>query len=37
MDAAAGEDNRGGKAPVTIVVLDLLNSSFSDFAFIRYW
>jgi VWFA-related protein len=36
MDAAAGEDNRGGKAPVTIVVLDLLNSSFSDFAFIRY-
>lgn len=36
MDVAAGEDNRGGKAPVTIVVLDLLNSSFSDFAFIRY-
>jgi VWFA-related protein len=36
MDAAAGDDNRAGKAPVTILVLDLLNSDFADFAFIRY-
>jgi VWFA-related protein len=31
-----GDDNPDGKAPVTIFVLDLLNSSFEDFAFIRY-
>ena len=35
MDANAGEDNPEGKAPVTIFVLDLLNSSFDNFAFIR--
>jgi hypothetical protein len=35
MDAHAGEDNPDGKAPMTILVLDLLNSSFQDFAFIR--
>jgi VWFA-related protein len=32
----AGEDNPDEKAPLTIFVLDLLNSSFEDFAFIRY-
>ena len=32
----AGDDNPDGNAPVTIFVLDLLNSSFEDFAFIRY-
>jgi hypothetical protein len=32
----AGDDNPDGKAPLTIFVLDLLNSSFEDFAFIRY-
>jgi VWFA-related protein len=36
VDAIAGDDNPDGKAPVTIFVLDLLNSSFEDFAFIRY-
>jgi VWFA-related protein len=36
IDATAGDDNPDGKAPVTIFVLDLLNSSFEDFAFIRY-
>src|ERR1022692_2589686 len=36
VDANAGDDNPEGKAPVTIFVLDLLNSSFEDFAFIRY-
>jgi VWFA-related protein len=35
MDANAGDDNPDGKAPVTIFVLDLLNSNFEDFAFIR--
>lgn len=35
MGAKAGDDNPDGKAPVTIIVLDLLNSSFEDFAFIR--
>jgi len=35
MDPNAGDDNPDGKAPVTIFVLDLLNSSFEDFAFIR--
>ena len=34
--AASGEDNPEGKAPVTILVLDLLNSRFEDFAYIRY-
>jgi len=34
--ANAGDDNPDGNAPVTIIVLDLLNSSFSDFAYIRY-
>jgi VWFA-related protein len=36
IDATAGDDNPDGKAPVTIFVLDLLNSSFEDFGFIRY-
>ena len=36
MEAAAGDDNPDGEAPVTIFVLDLLNSQFEDFAFIRY-
>ena len=36
MGANAGDDNPDGKAPVTIFVLDLLNSSFQDFAYIRY-
>jgi VWFA-related protein len=35
MEANAGDDDPAGKAPVTIFVLDLLNSSFEDFAFIR--
>lgn len=35
IDADYG-DNPQGKAPTTIMVLDLLNSSFADFAFIRY-
>lgn len=33
---ASDEDNPDGKAPITILVLDLLNSSFEDFAYIRY-
>jgi VWFA-related protein len=36
ISALAGDENPEGKAPVTIFVLDLLNSSFEDFAFIRY-
>jgi VWFA-related protein len=36
ISAIAGDDNPDGKAPLTIFVLDLLNSSFEDFAFIRY-
>jgi VWFA-related protein len=36
VSALAGDDNRDEKAPLTIIVLDLLNSSFEDFAFIRY-
>jgi VWFA-related protein len=32
----SGDSNPDGKAPVTILVLDLLNSSFEDFAYIRY-
>jgi VWFA-related protein len=35
MGANAADDNPDGKAPVTIIVLDLLNSSFADFAYIR--
>jgi VWFA-related protein len=33
---ASGDGNPDGKAPVTILVLDLLNSSFEDFAYLRY-
>jgi VWFA-related protein len=36
MGANPGDANPEGKAPVTIFVLDLLNSSFEDFAYIRY-
>ena len=36
VDANATGDNPAGKAPVTIFVLDLLNSKFEDFAYIRY-
>jgi VWFA-related protein len=36
VEANAGDNNPEGKAPATIFVLDLLNSSFEDFAFIRY-
>lgn len=36
VDVSAADDNLSGKAPVTIFVLDLLNSSFEDFAYIRY-
>jgi len=32
----AGDSEPDGKAPVTIFVLDLLNSRFEDFAYIRY-
>ncbi|MGB7729760.1 MAG: VWA domain-containing protein [Candidatus Acidiferrum sp.] len=32
----AADSNPEGKAPVTILVLDLLNSNFDDFAYIRY-
>jgi VWFA-related protein len=35
-DANATDDRPAGKAPVTIFVLDLLNSKFEDFAYIRY-
>ncbi len=34
--ALADDDNADEKAPLTIFVLDLLNSSFEDFAYIRY-
>jgi VWFA-related protein len=34
--ADAGDDNPDGNAPATIMVLDLLNSPFEDFAYIRY-
>lgn len=34
--ASSGDDNPEAKAPLTILVLDLLNSRFEDFAFIRY-
>jgi VWFA-related protein len=33
---SAGDSNPDGNAPVTILVLDLLNSSFEDFAYIRF-
>jgi VWFA-related protein len=36
LGAAARDDNANGEAPVTIFVLDLLNSQFEDFAFIRH-
>ncbi len=36
VDANAVGDNPAGKAPVTIFVLDLLNSNFEDFAYIRF-
>ena len=36
MGPNGGDENPDGKAPVTIIVLDLLNSNFVDFAFIRY-
>jgi len=36
MGPNAEDNNPDGKAPVTILVLDLLNSSFADFAYIRY-
>ncbi len=36
MSANPGSDNPEGKAPVTILVLDLLDSRFQDFAYIRY-
>lgn len=35
-DTNATDDHTAGKAPVTIFVLDLLNSKFEDFAYIRY-
>ena len=36
VDANATDDDRSGKAPVTIFVLDVLNSSIEDFGYIRY-
>jgi VWFA-related protein len=36
INARSSDENPDGKAPVTILVLDLLNSRFEDFAFIRY-
>ena len=36
VDANLEADNPNGKAPMTVFVLDLLNSSFADFAFIRW-
>jgi VWFA-related protein len=36
VDANATDDDRSGKAPVTIFVLDLLDSSIEDFGYIRY-
>lgn len=36
IERSADDDNPQGKAPVTILVLDQLNSSFADFAYIRY-
>lgn len=36
LDVNATDDNPAGKAPVTVLVLDLVNSRFEDFAYIRY-
>jgi VWFA-related protein len=36
MAQGAGDSDPEGKAPVTILVLDLLNSNLEDFAYIRY-
>jgi VWFA-related protein len=36
VDANTTDDDSAGNAPVTIFVLDLLNSKFEDFAYIRY-
>lgn len=36
LDLRPGAENPDGKAPRTILVLDLLNSRFQDFAYIRY-
>jgi VWFA-related protein len=36
MSAGADDDNPNGEAPKTVLVMDLLNSSFEDFAYIRY-
>ncbi len=36
LDLHPGAPNADGEAPRTILVLDLLNSSFEDFAYIRY-
>jgi len=36
LSSSAGDENPDGRAPATIFVLDQLNSSFEDFAFIRY-
>ncbi len=36
MGANSSADNPNGKAPVNILVLDLLDSTFNDFAYIRY-
>ena len=36
IDANFSEEDSESKAPVTILVLDLLNSRFEDFAYIRY-
>jgi VWFA-related protein len=35
-DSNAADDNPAGRAPLTILVLDLLNASFEDFAYISY-
>jgi VWFA-related protein len=36
VDSNPADDNPSGKAPATVLVLDLLNSRFEDFAYIRY-
>lgn len=36
INAKTSDENPDGKAPVTILVLDLLNSRWEDFAYIRY-
>lgn len=36
MGTGAGDENPNGKAPETILVMDRLNSSFEDFAYIGY-